>query len=99
MTRVAADDVRFLLCIHHKMITQLQKYSMWQLSVRGALYCRCFCATGDGFVGWPSPPPLSGEGRSPEEEVLAVVDVIPGKMGRIIGKKGSSILSIKQSCR
>ncbi|KAL3696055.1 hypothetical protein R1sor_010131 [Riccia sorocarpa] len=104
MTRVAADDVRFLLCIHHKMISRLQKYSMWQLSVRGALYCRCFCAIGDGFVGWPSPPPLSdfvreGDGISSEEEVLAVVDVLPGKMGRIIGKKGSSILSIKQSCR
>jgi exonuclease 3'-5' domain-containing protein 1 len=35
----------------------------------------------------------------PQEEVLAVVDVPYGKMGRIIGKKGSSILYIKQSCR
>ena len=34
-----------------------------------------------------------------EEEVLAMVDVPHGKMGRIIGKKGSSILAIKQACR
>lgn len=41
----------------------------------------------------------SGEEMAHEEEVLAVVNVTPGRMGRIIGKKGSSILSIKQSCR
>lgn len=41
----------------------------------------------------------SGEEVAHPAEVLAVVDVIPGRMGRIIGKKGASILSIKQSCR
>ncbi|CAM6094567.1 unnamed protein product [Calypogeia fissa] len=104
MTRVAADDVRFLLCIHEKMMKKLDKYSLWQLNVRGCLYCRCFCDVDDDFSGWPSPPPVSdfvnsGEAIAHQEEVLAVVNVTPGRMGRIIGKKGSSILSIKQSCR
>lgn len=35
----------------------------------------------------------------PEEEILSVVDVPPGKMGRVIGRKGASILSIKESCK
>lgn len=104
MTRVAADDVRFLLCIHEKMIEKLHNLVTWKLFVRGGLYCRCFCAVGDNFAGWPSLPLISdylrtGEEIPHEEEVLAVVDVTPGKMGRIIGKKGASILAIKQSCR
>lgn len=35
----------------------------------------------------------------PEEEILSVLNVPPGKMGRVIGKKGASILSIKKSCK
>ena len=33
------------------------------------------------------------------EEILSVVDVPPGKMGRIIGKQGESILRIRDSCK
>jgi len=36
---------------------------------------------------------------NPEEEILSVLDVPPGKMGRVIGRKGASILSIKESCK
>lgn len=39
------------------------------------------------------------DGELLQEEVLAVVDVPSGKMGLVIGRKGSSILSIKQCCR
>lgn len=39
------------------------------------------------------------EGNAPEEEILSILDVPPGKMGRIIGRKGASILSIKESCK
>lgn len=35
----------------------------------------------------------------PEEEVLSVIDVPSGKMGRVIGRRGASILSIKESCK
>lgn len=38
------------------------------------------------------------EGNSPEEEILSVLHVPPGKMGCVIGRKGSSILLIKESC-
>jgi len=41
---------------------------------------------------------IVADGSIPEEEVLSVVDVPPGKMGRVIGRRGASILSIKQSC-
>lgn len=34
-----------------------------------------------------------------EEEILSVVDVPPGKMGLVIGKRGASILAIKQACK
>lgn len=37
------------------------------------------------------------EGNPPEEEILSVVNVPNGKMGRIIGRKGVSILDIKSS--
>ncbi|KAI3834181.1 hypothetical protein MKW92_019960, partial [Papaver armeniacum] len=40
MVRSAADDVRFLLHIYHKMMTNLNDKSLWKLSDRGALYCR-----------------------------------------------------------
>lgn len=39
------------------------------------------------------------DGDAPEEEILSVLDVPPGKMGRVIGRRGASILSIKESCK
>lgn len=39
------------------------------------------------------------EGSAPEEEILSVLDVPRGKMGLVIGKRGTSILSIKESCK
>ncbi|XP_068312793.1 uncharacterized protein [Pyrus communis] len=102
MVRAAADDVRFLLYIYYKMMEKLNQQSLWSLAVRGALYCRCFCISDNNFADWPSLPPipdnLKVEGNAPEEEILSVLDVPPGKMGRVIGRRGSSILSIKESC-
>ncbi|XP_048444549.1 uncharacterized protein LOC103929643 isoform X1 [Pyrus x bretschneideri] len=109
MVRAAADDVRFLLYIYYKMMEKLNQQSLWSLAVRGALYCRCFCISDNNFADWPSLPPIPGlesssiynlkvEGNAPEEEILSVLDVPPGKMGRVIGRRGSSILSIKESC-
>ncbi|GMH10788.1 hypothetical protein Nepgr_012629 [Nepenthes gracilis] len=102
MIRAAADDVRFLLYIYHNMIQRLNTQSLWHLAVRGALYCRCFCLNDNEFADWPALPPvpdeLLGDKIAFEEEVLSVLDVPPGKMGRVIGRKGASILSIKQSC-
>lgn len=37
--------------------------------------------------------------QCPEEEILSVLDVPPGKMGRVIGRKGASILAIKEACK
>lgn len=102
MVRAAADDVRFLLYLYHKMMEKLNQRSLWYLTVRGALYCRCFCINDNDFVDWPALPPipdnLRREGENLEEEILSVLDVPPGKMGRVIGRKGCSILSIKESC-
>ncbi|CAN6539715.1 unnamed protein product [Malus baccata var. baccata] len=42
---------------------------------------------------------LKVEGNAPEEEILSVLDVPPGKMGRVIGRRGASILAIKESCK
>ncbi|KAL3330306.1 hypothetical protein AABB24_034250 [Solanum stoloniferum] len=102
MIRAAADDVRFLLHIYHKMVQKLNDKSLWNLAVRGALYCRCFCINDNQFADWPPLPSIPenivADGSIPEEEVLSVVDVPPGKMGRVIGRRGASILSIKQSC-
>jgi len=42
---------------------------------------------------------LNADGNGPEEEILSVLDVPPGKMGRVIGKKGATILSIKAACK
>ncbi|KAF5748290.1 hypothetical protein HS088_TW04G00242 [Tripterygium wilfordii] len=102
MIRAAADDVRFLLYIYQKMMEKLNQRSLWYLALRGALYCRCFCINDIGYADWPSLPPVPdfevAEGDPPEEEILSVLDVLPGKMGRIIGRRGSSILSIKESC-
>ncbi|XP_027331902.1 piRNA biogenesis protein EXD1 isoform X3 [Abrus precatorius] len=102
MVRAAADDVRFLLFIYHQMMEKLNEQSLWYLAVRGALYCRCFCVNSNDYADWPSLPPipdkLKVDGNGPEEEILSVLDVPPGKMGRVIGKKGATILSIKDSC-
>lgn len=42
---------------------------------------------------------LTVDGDAPEEEILSVLDVPNGKMGRIIGRKGATIMSIKDSCK
>ncbi|CAH9106322.1 unnamed protein product [Cuscuta epithymum] len=99
MVRAAADDVRYLLSIHDKMIKKLKERSLWLLSLRGALYCRCFCITDNDYADWP-PLPLPPENLIADgsEECLSVLDVPPGQMGRIIGRKGASILAIKESC-
>nr|KJB54746.1 hypothetical protein B456_009G047400 [Gossypium raimondii] len=103
MVRAAADDVRFLLYIYHMMMKKLNERSLWHLAVRGALYCRCFCINDNNYADWPSIPPIPDnlmvEGDAPEEEILSILDVPQGKMGRVIGRKGVSILSIKESCK
>ncbi|KAL0330732.1 UNVERIFIED_CONTAM: hypothetical protein Sangu_1618700 [Sesamum angustifolium] len=102
MVRAAADDVRFLLFIYHKMVEKLNERSLWYLAVRGALYCRCFCLDDSNFADWSPLPPipdnLIADKTAPEEEILSVLDVPRGKMGCVIGKRGANILSIKQSC-
>lgn len=60
MVRAAADDVRFLLYIYHKMMGKLSQRSLWYLAVRGALYCRCFCTNDNDYADWPSLPPIPG---------------------------------------
>ncbi|GMI73051.1 hypothetical protein like AT2G25910 [Hibiscus trionum] len=102
MIQAAVDDVRFLPYIHHKMMEKLNEQMLWQLAVRGALHCRCFCVEDKGFSDWPPiptiPDSIKAKGNAPEEEILSVINVPSGKMGQIIGKKGVSIMSIKQSC-
>ncbi|KAL1834605.1 hypothetical protein DCAR_0104815 [Daucus carota subsp. sativus] len=102
MVRAAADDVRFLLSIYEKMVEKLNQKSLWYLSVRGALYCRCFCISDNNYADWPSlpqiPASLIAESAALEEEILSVLDVPAGKMGCVIGRRGASILSIKESC-
>lgn len=60
MVRAAADDVRFLLYIYHRMMEKLNEQSLWYLAVRGALYCRCFCVNDNDYADWPSLPPIPG---------------------------------------
>ena len=60
MVRAAADDVRFLLYIYHKMMEKLNQRSLWYLAVRGALYCRCFCVNDNDYADWPSLPSIPG---------------------------------------
>lgn len=103
MIRAAADDVRFLLYIYHQMMEKLNERSLWYLAVHGALYCRCFCLNSNNFADWPSLPSipvdnLNADGNDLEEEILSVLDIPQGKMGLVIGKRGATILSIKQSC-
>lgn len=42
---------------------------------------------------------LKADGNGPEEEILSVLDIPHGKMGCVIGKKGATILYIKESCK
>ncbi|CAK8569821.1 unnamed protein product [Lathyrus sativus] len=102
MIHSAADDVRFLLYIYHQMMAKLTERSLWHLAVRGALYCRCFCVNSNDYADWPALPPipdmLKVDENGPEEEILSVLDVPKGKMGCIIGKRGASIMAIKESC-
>lgn len=60
MVHAAADDVRFLPYIYHKMMEKLNESSLWKLAVRGALYCRCFCASNNNYADWPSVPTIPG---------------------------------------
>uniref|UniRef100_A0A0E0JK85 3'-5' exonuclease domain-containing protein n=1 Tax=Oryza punctata TaxID=4537 RepID=A0A0E0JK85_ORYPU len=102
MIRAATDDVRFLLSIHEKMMKKLSKVSLWRLSVRSELYCRCFCINDNMYADWPPLPTVPDEIEPdvyvPEADILSVLDVPPGKMGRVIGRKGSSIMEVKGSC-
>lgn len=63
MVRAAADDVRFLLYIYHKMTAKLSPRTLWYLAVRGALYCRCFCVNDNDYADWPSLPPIPGRSK------------------------------------
>ncbi|KAJ6794489.1 piRNA biogenesis protein EXD1 [Iris pallida] len=102
MIRAASDDVRFLLQVYCKMMEKLNEKSLWHLAFRGTLYCRCFCVSNNDYADWPSLPPLPDklavEGYAPEKEILSVLDVPPGKMGRIIGRRGVAIKSVKECC-
>ncbi|VAH76889.1 piRNA biogenesis protein EXD1-like [Triticum dicoccoides] len=102
MIRAATDDVRFLLNIHEKMMEKLSKVSSWRLAVRSELYCRCFCINDNQQADWPPlptvPDDIEAEARVPEVDILSLLDVPPGKMGRVIGRKGSSIMAVKESC-
>ncbi|XP_057977258.1 uncharacterized protein LOC131164238 [Malania oleifera] len=102
MVRAAADDVRFLPYIYHKMMEKVDELSLWKLAVRGVLYCRCFCNSDVEYADWPPLPAIPGNlvvaGNAPEEEILSVLHVPSGKMGRVIGRKGASILSVKEWC-
>ncbi|KAH0687662.1 hypothetical protein KY290_020202 [Solanum tuberosum] len=103
MVRAAADDVRFLPYVFHKMMEKLSEESLWRLAVRGSLCCRCFCISDNEYADWPAMPSipefLNVERDTLEDEILSILDVPPGKMGCVIGRKGSSILSIKESCK
>ncbi|XBI64333.1 hypothetical protein VPH35_044515 [Triticum aestivum] len=102
MIRAATDDVRFLLNIHEKMMEKLSKVSSWRLAVRSELYCRCFCINDNQQADWPPlptvPDDIEAEACVPEVDILSLLDVPPGKMGRVIGRKGSSIMAVKESC-
>ncbi|KAF3671277.1 putative transcription factor bHLH87-like [Capsicum annuum] len=51
MVRAAADDVRFLPYVFHKMMEKLSEQSLWRLAVRGSLCCRCFCISDNELIG------------------------------------------------
>ena len=60
MVHAASDDVRFLPYVYYKMMEKLNEQSLWLLAVRGALYCRCFCFSGNDVEEWPSLPSNPG---------------------------------------
>ncbi|EPS60526.1 hypothetical protein M569_14277, partial [Genlisea aurea] len=103
MVRAAADDVRYLLFIHRKILEKLNdRLSLWHLAVRGELFCRCFCINDNGYADWPPLPPVpvsssAGVENPPEEEILQVVDIPDGSIGRLIGRRGATINSIRSS--
>ncbi|KAM0864408.1 hypothetical protein ACQ4PT_043994 [Festuca glaucescens] len=103
MIRAATDDVRFLLNIHEKMMEKLSKVSLWRLAVRSELYCRCFCINDNEQADWPPlptiPDDIEAEVHVPEVDILSLLNVPAGKMGRVIGRKGSSIMAVKESCK
>ncbi|KAI6694545.1 hypothetical protein NL676_022255 [Syzygium grande] len=91
------EEVRILLMQDPKMMEKLNAQSLRYLAVGSALYCRCFCINDNNYAHWPSLPPIPAE-NALEEEILCVLDVPPGKMGRVIGRRGASIMSVKESC-
>ncbi|KAK4736117.1 hypothetical protein R3W88_010378 [Solanum pinnatisectum] len=103
MVRAAADDVQFLPYVFHKMMEKSSEESLWRLAVRGSLCCRCFCVSDNEYADWPAIPSipefLNVERDTLEDDILSILDVPPGKMECVIGRKGSSILSIKESCK
>ncbi|MBA0608655.1 hypothetical protein Godav_020847 [Gossypium davidsonii] len=111
MIQAAVDDVRFLPYVHHKIMEKLNEQMLWQLAIRSALHCRCFCVNDKGFLDWPPIPTIpakfnpqlldniKAKGNALEEETLSIINVPSGRMGLVIGKKGASILSIKNSCK
>ncbi|XVF74466.1 hypothetical protein PTKIN_Ptkin13bG0112400 [Pterospermum kingtungense] len=103
MVRAAVDDVRFLPYIHDKIMEKLNEQLLYQLAIRGALYCRYFCVNDKGFADWPPiptiPDSIKAKGNALEEEISSVINVPSGKMGCIIGKRGATILAIKKSCK
>ncbi|VAI93574.1 unnamed protein product [Triticum turgidum subsp. durum] len=103
MIQAASDDVRFLLNIQEKMMEKLSKVSSWRLAVQSELYCRCFCINGNQHEDWlplPTvPDDIEAEACVPEVDILSLLVVPRGKMGCIIGRKGSSIIIVKESCK
>ncbi|KAM3207617.1 hypothetical protein ACQJBY_062706 [Aegilops geniculata] len=103
MIRAATDDVPFLLNIQEKMMEKLSKVSSWRLSVQSELYCRCFCINDNQHEDWPPlpavPDAIEAKACVPEVDILSLLVVPPGKMGCIIGRKGSSIIVVKESCK
>ncbi|KAK8980210.1 hypothetical protein V6N11_061424 [Hibiscus sabdariffa] len=102
MVNAAADDVRCLLFVYDRLMERMTERSMWHLQVRGAMYCRCFCIHEYNRAEWPPIPPVPDRLKvgwnPPEDEILVIINVPQGKMGLVIGRRGSSILAIKASC-
>ncbi|MCD7446778.1 hypothetical protein HAX54_016871 [Datura stramonium] len=89
---------QFGIKLHNVMDTQIAYYLIEeQLGKKSAPYDHI------SFVHLLADPRycefLNAERDTLEEEILSVLDVPPGKMGRFVGRKGSSILSIKESCK
>ncbi|KAJ3701948.1 hypothetical protein LUZ61_005653 [Rhynchospora tenuis] len=98
MIRSATDDVKFLLYIYQKMIDKLSKQSLWRVLHRGVLYCQCYCLQYSNADWSPSPPIPFPVGVSvPVREVLSILNIPLGRMGCVIGKRGSFIRFVEQS--